>query len=49
MLGSLYFVDNLYSLVFFAFVIHAGAGYTFNNYFTFCLSSFPNNAALQAA
>ncbi|MCZ4224555.1 MFS transporter [Pedobacter rhodius] len=46
MMVSLNFVSNLYSLVCFAFIIHIGAGYTFNNYFTFCLSKFPKNAGI---
>ncbi|WP_244215333.1 MFS transporter [Pedobacter miscanthi] len=46
MMISLNFVSNLWSLIFFAFIIHVGAGYTFNNYFTFCLSKFPKNAGI---
>ncbi|AOM78472.1 MFS transporter [Pedobacter steynii] len=46
MMISLQFVTNLYSLIFFAFIIHVGAGYTFNNYFTFCLGKFPKNAGI---
>jgi multidrug resistance protein len=46
MMISLRFIDNLYSLIFFAFIIHVGAGFTFNNYFTFCLSKFPKNAGI---
>ncbi len=46
MMISLNFVSNLYSLIFFAFIIHIGAGFTFNNYFTFCLSKFPKNAGI---
>lgn len=46
MIISLNFVANLYSLIFFAFIIHVGAGYTFNNYFTFCLGKFPKNAGI---
>lgn len=46
MMLSLNFVANLWSLIFFAFIIHVGAGYTFNNYFTFCLSKFPKNAGI---
>lgn len=46
MIISLNFISNLYSLIFFAFIIHVGAGYTFNNYFTFCLSKFPKNAGI---
>jgi len=46
MIMSLQFVSNLYSMVFFAFLIHMGAGFIFNNYFTFCLGRFPNNAGI---
>jgi hypothetical protein len=46
MLISLQWISNLYSLVFFAFIIHVGAGYTFSNYFTDCLSKFPKNAGI---
>ncbi|RZM28411.1 MAG: MFS transporter [Pedobacter sp.] len=48
MLISARFVSNLYSLIFFAFIIHAGSGYTFNSFFTFCLSRFPNNAGIAS-
>lgn len=48
MLASLSVVSNLYSLLFFAFIIHVCAGYTFNNYFTFCLSRFPKNAGIAS-
>lgn len=46
MLFSVQLISNLYSLIFFAFIIHVGAGYTFNNYFTFCLGKFPKNAGI---
>ena len=46
MIISLNFISNLYSLIFFAFIIHVGAGFTFNNYFTYCLSTFPKNAGI---
>ncbi|PWS26744.1 MFS transporter [Pedobacter yonginense] len=46
MIFSLNFISNLYSLIGFAFIIHVGAGFTFNNYFTFCLSKFPKNAGI---
>lgn len=46
MIISIAFIDNLFSLIFFAFIIHVGAGFTFNNYFTFCLSKFPKNAGI---
>jgi MFS family permease len=45
MIGSLNFVSNLYSMVFFAFLIHVCAGFTYNNYFAYCLGKFPDNAA----
>lgn len=46
MILSLTFIDNLYTLIFFAFIIHTGAGYTYNNYFTFNMSQFPKNAGI---
>ena len=48
MFGSLFFVANLYSMLFFAFCIHATSGYTFNTFFTFCLSRFPKNAGIAS-
>jgi len=48
MLLSTRFVSNLYSLILFAFIIHAGSGYTFNSFFTFCLSRFPKNAGIAS-
>lgn len=48
MLISTRFVSNLYSLIFFAFIIHTGSGYTFNSFFTFCLSRFPTNAGIAS-
>ncbi len=41
------FVNNVYIMIFFAFVIHVGAGFTYNNYFTYCLSRFPKNAGMS--
>jgi MFS family permease len=46
MIISLSFMTNLFSLVFFAFMIHIGAGYTYNNYFTYSMSRFPKNAGI---
>lgn len=40
--------DNLYTLVFFAFLIHVGAGYTFNNYMTVSMTRFPKNAGIAS-
>ena len=48
MLVSTGFFQNLYSMVFFAFMIHACSGYTFNTFFTFCLSRFPKNAGIAS-
>ena len=46
MIVSQHWLTGLYSLIFFAFLIHVGAGFTYNNYFTFCLSQFPKNAGV---
>ena len=42
------FSASLYSMIFFAFLIHACSGYTFNSFFTFCLSRFPKNAGIAS-
>ncbi len=42
------FAATLYSMIFFAFMIHACSGYTFNSFFTFCLSRFPKNAGIAS-
>jgi MFS family permease len=47
MIVSINFVSNIYAMVFFAFIIHVGAGFTYNNYFTYCLARFPKNAAMS--
>ncbi|QJD97917.1 multidrug effflux MFS transporter [Mucilaginibacter robiniae] len=47
MIGSLFFVSNLFTLLLFAFLIHACAGFTYNNYFTYCLSKFPQYAGIS--
>ncbi|WP_158828573.1 MFS transporter [Mucilaginibacter lacusdianchii] len=46
MIVSLQWVNNLYSMMLFAFIIHVAAGFTFNNYFTYCLGKFPKNAGI---
>lgn len=48
MIAASAFPESLYSLVFFAFLIHTCAGYTFNNYFTANLSQFPENAGIAS-
>lgn len=40
------FMNNIYSLVAFAFVIHVTAGFIFNNYFAYCLGRFPSSAGV---
>ena len=47
MMLSLAYMESLYSLVIFAFLIHVGAGYTYNNYFAYCLTRFPKNAGIS--
>lgn len=41
---SLY--GGLWTILAFAFLVHVGAGFTYNNYFTFCLQIFPKNAGI---
>ena len=48
MLISIKYIHNLYALVFFAFIIHVAAGFTFNSFFTYCLSRFPKNAGIAS-
>lgn len=48
MLLSIRYIANLYSLIGFAFLIHVAAGFTFNNFFTYCLSRFPKNAGIAS-
>lgn len=37
---------GLWTILVFAFLVHVGAGFTYNNYFTFCLQIFPKNAGI---
>jgi DHA1 family bicyclomycin/chloramphenicol resistance-like MFS transporter len=46
MLISTGFQSNLYTMVGFAFLVHATSGYTFNSFFTYCLSRFPTHAGI---
>jgi MFS family permease len=48
MLVSIPYIANLYTLILFAFIIHVAAGFTFNNFFTYCLSRFPKNAGIAS-
>jgi MFS family permease len=48
MLISIRFIENVYAMLSFAFIIHVTAGYIFNNYFTYCLGKFPKNAGIAS-
>lgn len=48
MLANIRRGESLYVMVIFAFIIHVCAGYTFNNYMTFCLTRFPQNAGVAS-
>jgi len=48
MLLSIGLAENIYTLVAFAFLVHACAGFAFNVYFTYCLSKFPTNAGIAS-
>lgn len=37
---------EIWTILVFAFLVHVGAGFTYNNYFTFCLQKFPKNAGI---
>lgn len=47
MFASSFYVENLFTLVLFAFVIHITAGFMFNNYFAYCLGRFPKSAGIS--
>lgn len=46
MIVSSFYLNTIYSLVAFAFVMHITAGFIFNNYFAYCLGRFPNSAGV---
>lgn len=46
MILASFFLNTIYSLVAFAFVIHVTAGFIFNNYFSYCIGRFPNSAGI---
>lgn len=48
MLIAVRYFDELFVLVGFAFAIHVGAGFTFNNYMTFSMTRFPQNAGIAS-
>ncbi|MBP0661975.1 hypothetical protein, partial [Mycobacterium tuberculosis] len=41
-------IENIFILTFFAFLVHVGAGFAFNVYFTYCLGKFPRNAGIAS-
>ena len=43
-----HYIQNLYVLMMFAFLIHINAGFIFNNYFTYCIALFPQNAGMAS-
>lgn len=47
MILSLLFIHGLVPMLIFAFLIHVCAGFTYNNYFTYCLSKFPQYAGIS--
>jgi MFS family permease len=46
MLGSYSLLNSWYFFIVFVFIIHTTAGYTYNNYFTFSMSKFPEYAGI---
>ncbi|WP_276483697.1 MFS transporter [Paraflavitalea pollutisoli] len=48
MIPTVRYFDNIYALVLFAFAVHVGAGFTFNNYMTFSMTRFPKNAGVAS-
>ncbi|MGG7437368.1 MFS transporter [Chryseobacterium arthrosphaerae] len=41
-----FYIESLFTLVFFAFAIHLTAGFMYNNYVTYCLGRFPESAGI---
>jgi multidrug resistance protein len=48
MLLSIRYISNVYALISFAFIIQVAAGYTFTNFYTYCLTRFPRNAGIAS-
>ncbi|WP_300601426.1 multidrug effflux MFS transporter [Niabella sp.] len=48
MIVTAVWLQNLYTLLFFAFLIHVCVGFIFNNYFAYCLGRFPQMAGLAS-
>jgi MFS family permease len=47
MVVSIGYFGSLFTILFFAFIIHACGGFTYNNYFTFNMTLFPKNAGIS--
>ncbi|MBO9731407.1 MAG: MFS transporter [Chitinophaga sp.] len=43
---AFYIFREIWTVLLFAFLVHVCAGFTYNNYFTFCLQRFPKNAGI---
>ncbi|MEE1944734.1 multidrug effflux MFS transporter [Pedobacter sp. KR3-3] len=48
MLLSAQWFNNIFTLIFFAFLIHVCVGFIFNNYFAYCLGRFPQMAGVAS-
>ena len=40
-------LENIYTMLFFAFLVHVGVGFIFNNYFAYCIGRFPKMAGIS--
>jgi MFS family permease len=47
MVASIGYFGSLFTILFFAFIIHAAGGFTYNNYFTYNMTLFPKNAGIS--
>lgn len=47
MIASIGHLGSLFTILFFAFIIHAAGSFTFNNYFTYNMTLFPKNAGIS--
>nr|WP_295863374.1 MFS transporter [uncultured Chitinophaga sp.] len=46
LLATFLLFNELWTVLVFAFLVHVGAGFTYTNYFTYCLQRFPKNAGI---
>jgi MFS family permease len=47
MVVSIGYLGSLFTILFFAFMIHTAGGFTYNNYFTYNMTLFPKNAGIS--